>query len=121
MKTLTNIVLIAAFIFGVQPQEAFSANDNTVEMAAAENGEARIAYDDRNDVITLGLKTEGGQERAQVHVLQHATGKTVIKEVFLVSNRAQSFEIDMSGMESGAYSVKVVAPSFREAARFKKK
>lgn len=120
MKTLTNIALIAAFIFGVQPQEAFSADNNKVEMAAAETGEARIGYDGRRDILTLSLKTSGDSERAVVYI-SNSNGQTVIKEVFLVQGRAQTFEIELAGLAGGVYNAKVVAPSFKQATRFKKK
>lgn len=119
MKKLVYLTLIGAFLFGVQSQEVFSADNKTDKLEAAGTGEAQIAYDSRHDILSFSLRTAGDRERAIAYVAHN--GKVVIKEVFVCSGRLQTFEIDMAGMESGAYYVKIFAPSFRESAKFKKK
>lgn len=119
MKKLAYITLAAAFIFGVQPQEAFSTENNILEIEESVNEQVRIGYDERKETLLLVLESNGDTERALVQVEQN--GKTYIKEALMVTGRSQTFEIDMSGLPGGAYTASVVAPSFKAVTRFKKK
>ena len=119
MKKLAYITLIAAFIFGVQTQEAFSSELNAFEMEERGEGHARIGYDDNSETLTLVLATAGMKERVIVQVLSDRN--VVIKEMFMVTGRAQTFEIDMAGLPGGAYTVQVTSKSLKETTRIKKK
>lgn len=119
MKNVTYIALIAAFIFGAQPQDAFSANDCTVEMEKGGEKEGKIVFDSGNEVLLLTLQSENRSERATVYVAHE--GSVVATERFIVTGRAHTFEMDLAGLPGGAYTVKVVGPTVGQGGRFMKK
>lgn len=119
MKKLAYITLIAAFIFGVQTQKAFSTELNAFEMEERGEGHARIGYDDAAEKLTISMATAVERERVIVQVISNRN--IVIQEVFLVTNRTQTFEIDMAGVPGGAYTVLVKSKFFKESTRIKKK
>ncbi len=119
MKKLAYITLIAAFIFGTQPQEAFSTESNVFEMEERGEAQVRIGYDDNSQTLTLVMATAGAKERVIVQVLSDRN--VVLQEVYMVTSRTQTFEIDMAGLPEGAYTVNVTSKSFKESTRIKKK
>lgn len=118
MKQVTYIALVAAFIFGVQPLEAISAEKNVVEMEKGGRGDATVSYDPETELLSVVMTTDGDLERAQVFVAHHGT--VVTKETLVIDGRKTELEIDLEGNTSGVYSVKVVSDSIRLTKRFKK-
>lgn len=118
MKQVTYIALVAAFIFGVQPLEALSAENNVVEMEKAGRGDAAVSYEHETETLSVVMTTDGDLERAQIFVSHHGT--IVTKETLVIDGRKTEVQIDLQGSSSGVYSVKVVSDSIRLTERFKK-
>ena len=120
MKKLAYITLIAAFIFGVQTQQAFSATDNAeVEVVKSERGEAKVVYNYKTETLILSLRTAHGTEKVMVTVAHN--NAIVAKEVLLAAGRMRDYHIDLAGMPAGEYQVKVSSKTIALGERFKKK
>lgn len=119
MKKLAYITLIAAFVFGVQTQKGFSSDNNTFALEEIVNENVRIGYDEANQNLNLVLVSDYASERVAVQVF---SGRTmVIKEMLVITDRSQTFNIDLSDLPSGAYTVMVTGRSFKLNQRIKKK
>lgn len=119
MKKLAYITLIAAFVFGVQTQKGFSSDNNTFALEEIENENVRIGYDEANQNLNLVLVSDYASERVAVQVF---SGRTmVIKEMLVITDRSQTFNIDLSDLPNGAYTVMVTGRSFKLNQRIKKK
>lgn len=120
MKKLAYITLIAAFVFGVQPQEAFSTENNAIDMEKGGKGEARIAFDQNSETLLVSMRTAGAKESVQIYVA-NAKGTVVAKEIAVVGGQGFDLKMDLRGLPGGVYQVKVISQSIRMGDRFKKK
>lgn len=119
MKKVTYIALIAAFVFGAQPQEAFSNTNDAIEMERGGKAYAEIAFNNRSDILTVSLKTGGDKENVTVNIMQG--NEFVLKEVFVVDGHGRKFEISLKDMPRGNYDVKVLSDSIQFEEQFEKK
>lgn len=120
MKKLAYITLIAAFVFGVQTQEAFSSENNAIEIERGGKGEARAAFDQNSEILHVSMHVAGGRERVQI-LVYNSNGNVVAKEAVVATSRGLDVQIDLAGTPGGAYAVKVVSESIKMSTRFKKK
>jgi len=118
MKKLAYITLIAACVFGLQPQEAFSTENNAIEMEKGGKGSVKILMNQNTEVLSLFI-SPAGKEKAQVIV--HFAGNSVAKQTLMIFPKDNVVEIDLAGMSAGTYTVKVVSESIEFKENFRKK
>ena len=123
MKNLTYLALAAAFIFSAQPQEAFSATDyieTTVSGPEISNTAPRIQFSEDTETLLISIAPTGQYEKVNVQVYNRKSG-VVAKEIFKLSPRGGKFIMDLPGLASGSYTVKISSATIRVESGFKKK
>ena len=118
MKKLAYITLIAACVFGLQPQNAFSAENNAIEMEKGGKGTVKILMDQNAEVLNLFI-SPAGKEKA--YIIVNFAGNTVAKQTLMIYPQDNVVEIDLAGMSRGTYTVKVVSDSIEFKENFRKK
>lgn len=118
MKKFAYITLFAALIFGIQTP-VFSADQNPKALVGSENSTFRMGYDHINESLTIVMGSAIDKER--VNVLIYSGRRVVAKEVFMVTSRTQTFNIDLAFLPSGAYTVVVEGRSIKGNQLIKKK
>lgn len=119
MNKVAYIALIAAFVFGAQPQEAFSNTNDAIEMERGGKAYAEIAFNNKTDILTITLQTEGEKEKVTVGIMRG--NEFVTKEVFMVDGHGRKFEINLKEMPRGDYYVRALSDSIQFGEQFQKK
>lgn len=123
MKKLAYISLVAACIFGVQPQKAFSATESAIEaeVVAGSNVNVRVQFSEATQTLNIKTSNNGKKEKVLVYVSSRKDG-VVAKEMFVLHPKTGGLcAVDLSHLTSGVYDVKISSPSILYGTRFKKK
>lgn len=105
MKKLALLTLIAAFVFGVQPQNATAAEITDGPSLALPTGNAKIELN-AESILNVLVETAGDRERVTISIL-NSHQQVVLEKVLIADGRGEMVELDLKALKEGGYYVKV--------------